>query len=172
MIKPKIIRIEEGEPLAAFSLWEVYAAAVTGPKKRRPRRRLHPWVRTAASWERHAADSEEPIARVPFALCGQAVVTGLYIRGPWGRWYRRLRYLQLVATEAESLIGVVQAREFWIACYDEADRQPSKTWPWRRRAGKLLVTQVRLAQSRPLPETQDLPLARTGLRLPTTPNVT
>lgn len=172
MPQPRIKRTPEGEPLAAFSLWEAYVAAVTGAKKRRPKRPLHQWVRTAASWESHAAKSEEPVARVPFAFCGQSVLTGLYIRGQWGRWYRRLRYLQLVATEAESLIGAVRAREFWAACYEEADRQPPKTWPWRRRRGNLLVAQVLQAQPRPLPETRGLPPMRTGLKLRATPNVT
>ena len=162
----KITRTPEGEPLAALALWEAYDAAVCGPRARDiPTRLLNQYVTTAASWEKHAADSEEPLARVPFAYTAQGTMTGLYIRGPWGRWYRRVVYLHLVATEAFDLLGWEIGQEFFSLAHGEARAAPHTPLPWRWVAGRRLRRDVLASNLRRLPSTLHLPPMRTGLTL-------
>lgn len=161
----KITRTPEGEPLAALALCEIYAHTTTGLRGDPPTRLMNQYVTTAASWEKHAAESEDPIARVPFAFTGQGTMTGLYIRGPWGRWYRRVVYLHFVATEAADLLGWDVGHTFFALAEHEARTMPRTPWPWRWLAGRRLRRDVFAGNLRRLPDTSGLPAMRTGLTL-------
>lgn len=156
----------EGEPLAALALYDAYHAAIAlNDQARAPSRLLSQYVVTSATWEKHAVESEKPLARVPFVYTGQGTMTGLYIRGAWGRWYRRVVYLHFVATEAFDLLDWEVGQSFFDLAHEEAGRMPRTPLPWRWLAGRRLRRDVLASNMRRLPDTSHLPPMRTGLRL-------